>query len=214
MTYITHKVFAVWAVTLAHMILWYNGIGEVNYYLAWIIMLYAGKSGALFPDVDHNWNSVKEKTMVNKMINAFIHATGGTHRSWQTHSWDIALVFTLISFILPPQLVRMGAISQVNGAILSLLLVGFAIGWISHLFSDMLSSAGVRIFCFRPTTLAFVPKQLFGFRFNTGNAWEGFIYKLTKKINIIFGFIGMVLPMLFTPQGTQALANIGIHIPR
>lgn len=204
MTYITHKVFAVWWVTIAQMILWYKGIGSVNYYLAWIIMLYAGKSGALFPDVDHHWESVKEKTMVNRIINTIIHKTGGKHRSWQTHSLDIAFCYTIVSFILPPQLVTVGALSEVNGALLRLLMTGFAMGWLSHLFSDMLTSAGVRIVCWKNKKIAFVPKQLFGFRFNTGKTWEAFVYKATKGLNIIVGVIAVVFPMLV--QGTQLKA--------
>lgn len=196
------------------MLLWYNDIGSVNYYLAWIIMLYAGKSGALFPDVDHNWESVKEKTMVNRVINAIIHATGGKHRSWQTHSIDIVLIFTFIAFCLPKSLLNMGAISDVNKELLQLLLIGFDVGWLSHIFSDMLTSAGVRITCCRKTKLAFVPKELFGFRFNTGNAWESFVYNATKKLNVIVGFIGVVFPLFFTPEGIQTLANIGITISK
>lgn len=214
MTYITHRVFSVWWVTLAAMWFWYKGLGEVNYYLAWIIMLYAGKSGALFPDVDHHWDSVKEKTMPNRVINYIIHATGGKHRSWQTHSLDIAALFTLVAFTLPNQLVISGAMSEVNGAIFQLLIVGFDIGWLSHLFADMMTSAGVRITCFKDIKFAFVPKQLFGLRFNTGQAWEAFVYSVTKKINMIVGFIGVIFPLFFTEHGSTAIAQIGAALPR
>lgn len=135
--------------------------------------------------------------MVNRVINGVIHATGGKHRSWQTHSWDIAIVYSILAFTLPHQLIDQGILSDVNGALLQQLMIGFAVGWTSHLFSDMLTSAGVRLFCFKKKKLAFVPKQLFGFRFNTGNTWETFVYRVTKKLNIVVGFIGLVFPILY-----------------
>ena len=160
-------------------------------------MLYAAKSGALFPDVDHHWESVKEKTTINRIINTVIHLTGGKHRSWQAHSWDIAIVYMALAIFLPNKLQQIGLLDKVNSTILSLLMIGFGVGWVSHLFSDMLTSAGVRVWCFRDKKIAFVPKQIFNFRFNTGHEWEGFVYNLTKKFNILVGIGCVIFPFLF-----------------
>jgi hypothetical protein len=177
--------------------MWYFGNREVNYFICWIVMLYAAKSGALFPDVDHHWESVKEKTTINRIINTVIHLTGGKHRSWQTHSWDIAIVYMALAIFLPNKLQQIGLLDNVNSTILSLLMIGFGVGWVSHLFSDMLTSAGVRVWCFRDKKIAFVPKQIFNFRFNTGHEWEGFVYNLTKKFNILVGIGCVIFPFLF-----------------
>jgi membrane-bound metal-dependent hydrolase YbcI (DUF457 family) len=165
---------------------------EVNYYLAMIIMLQFGKYGALFPDIDHSWQNVKEKTVPNMIVNKLIHLTGGKHRSWQTHSIDIALVVTVISFTLPDILLKNGLITEVNMEVLGLVLVGFSLGWLSHLFSDMLTSAGVRVLCYSKKKVALVPKELFGIRFNTGHDWENWVYKVTRVLNVFIGIISIL----------------------
>ena len=74
---------------------------EINYYLTIPVLLATAKYGALFPDVDHTWQNVKEKTVPNWIINKLIHLTGGKHRSWQTHSIDIVAMFTLLVWLVP-----------------------------------------------------------------------------------------------------------------
>lgn len=172
-----------------------------------------GKYGALFPDVDHAWNSVKDKTIVNWFINKFIHITGGKHRSWQTHSIDIVAIFTVFAVFIPRILFNLEKISLVNKEVLSLVLIGFSAGWISHIFSDMLTSAGVKLICFLPVKLALVPKHIGKLRFNTGNEWEAFCYKFTRVINVIIGIIALIYPLVITgtiQNWLSSLTNI-IH---
>lgn len=196
MTYPTHKAFAVCWVLLGNIILYNSGITEINYYLSMIVMLHIGKYGALFPDIDHKWEYVKEKTLVNKVINRVIHATGGKHRSWHTHSIDIALLCTFISYKLPSLLLRGGAIDIVNAELLKIIMIGFCLGWLSHLFSDMLTSAGVRIIHVADIKIALVPKMLGKLRFNTGNEWEQFVYSATRVMNIVVGVVAMIYPFI------------------
>ena len=196
MTYQTHRAFAVGWVMIGNLILYSKGLTEINYYLALIIMLQVGKCGALFPDVDHSWNNVKEKTMPNLIVNKLIHLTGGKHRSWQTHSIDIVAIFTVIAFMLPTKLYELGKITTVNREVLSIILIGFSMGWISHIFSDMLTSAGVRLFCVSRSKVALVPKQLFGMKFKTGEDWEKFVFSLTRMLNIVIGLACLVYPVI------------------
>jgi membrane-bound metal-dependent hydrolase YbcI (DUF457 family) len=172
------------------------GITEINYYLALIIVLMTSKVGALFPDLDHDWHNIGNKTVPNKIINVLIHATGGKHRSWQTHSIDICAWFTVAAFTLPGYLTNEGIISQVNREVLSILWLGFASGWISHLFSDMLTSAGVRLFCFINKKIKLVPKKIGNLSFNTGHEWEAFNYKVIKILNIFLGIICLAYPLI------------------
>lgn len=199
MTAPTHRLFGINFAMIASMVVYRYGVSNIWYYLVLVIMLATAKYGALFPDLDHAWANVKEKTVPNLIINKIIHLTGGVHRSWQTHSIDITLVFTAISWWAPNKLYGSGIITVVNKEVLNIVLLGFCCGWVSHLVSDMLSSAGVRVFCWCKKTVALVPKQLFGFRFNTGHEWEGFVYGVIKRINIVVGLICFVYPIISDP---------------
>lgn len=196
MTYNTHRAFMVWVVLVANIIIYNKGLNAVDYYLSMIVMLQFGKIGALFPDVDHTWRNVKEKTIPNLIVNKLIHITGGSHRSWQTHSIDIVIIVTIISISLPRYLYTRGILDIVNSNIISIILLGFSSGWISHIISDMLSSEGVRVLCFRRKKVALVPKELFGLRFNTGDVWEDFVYKVTRIFNIVIGIYTLIYPII------------------
>lgn len=196
MTGPTHRQYSICFVCLAAMLFFTMGISHVNYYLALPILLSASRAGALFPDVDHNWQNVSDKTVINKVINTLIHLTGGKHRSWQTHSIDICAWFTIISYIIPNRLYHAGILSAVNREVATLLLLGFSSGWISHIFADMLNGVGVRLVCWNKLHVAFVPRQLFGLRFNTGHEWENFNYKLMRIINVILGCICLIYPLI------------------
>ena len=196
MTYATHRAFMVWWVLLTNILIYKVLEPEVNYYLALIVMLQFGKVGALFPDIDHSWRNVKEKTIPNWIINKLIHMTNGRHRSWQTHSIDIVVIANILSFRLPTYLYNTGLLDSINANILSIILLGFSTGWVSHIISDMLTSDGVRIFCFNKKKIALVPKELLGIRFNTGNSWEEFVFKITRIMNIIVGIYAIINPYI------------------
>jgi membrane-bound metal-dependent hydrolase YbcI (DUF457 family) len=196
MTGPTHKQYSVTFAFLANILLFYYGITEINYYLALPIMLLTSKYGALFPDVDHAWQNVKDKTVPNWIINKIIHLTGGKHRSWQTHSIDICALFTVAAFFVPKILFKYDKISLVNMEVMSIILIGFASGWVSHIFSDMLTSAGVRLICFLKVKIALVPKHIGKLRFNTGNEWEAFCFKSTRIINIVLGIFAIIYPLI------------------
>ena len=108
----------------------------------------ASKAGAIFPDLDHDWHNIGVKTVPNWIINKIIHITGGKHRSWQTHSIDICAWFTVLAINLPIIMYNKQMISEVNKEMLSILMIGFASGWISHLYADMLTGEGVRLIFF------------------------------------------------------------------
>lgn len=197
MTGPTHKQYSICFAYLTAILFFNLGITHINYYLALPIILATSKSGALFPDVDHTWKNVHDKTTINRIINFIIHATKGKHRSWQTHSIDICLVFTILSYTIPNKLCNNGSISEVNKEVMILLALGFASGWISHLFSDMLTSAGVRLFCWNDKIIVkLVPKKIGKLRFNTGNEWEAFNIKVMMKINKVLGVISVAYPIV------------------
>lgn len=196
MTGKTHRQYSICFAFIACILLNSYGITQINYYLTVPIMLMAGKFGAALPDVDHQWKNVGDKTTVKFLINKFIHLTGGKHRSWQTHSIDICAWFTALGLIIPSGMYTSGRISLIDKEIATLLLLGVASGWISHLFSDMLTSDGVRLFCFYKKKVALVPKKLFGLRFNTGNEWEEFNYNVMRVLNNLLGVLCILYPYL------------------
>ena len=178
------------------MYMYTKGMQNINYYLALIITIQFSKLGGLFPDVDHHWQNVKDKNAVNWVINKLIHITGGKHRSWQTHSIDITILYTILSFILPNMLLEKQIIGAVDKEILGVIMVGFALGWLSHIIADMLNGTGVRLVCWNKKHVALVPHSLLGLKFKTGESWEGFVSTTTQVLNIIVGIISIMYPYI------------------
>lgn len=149
-------------------------VGYLNYLVMMAVCAEFCKEGTLFPDLDHAWVNIKEKTVVTKLVNILIHLTGGKHRSRQTHSLDICLACMGVYFYI--------SIKFLGGMFafpLWLMVgVGFFCGWLTHLFADMLTGDGVYILCWQKKRTSFVPKSFLGFKFNTGGAWEDFVFKI------------------------------------
>lgn len=195
MTKKTHRQYSICFAFVGAILLDMHRITPINYYITIPILLMASRYGALMPDVDHDWKNVAEKTTSNFIINKLIHMTGGKHRSWQTHSLDICLGFTAASWIVPKALWISGVFNDVDLELARLLLIGVSLGWLSHLFSDSLTSGGIRISFLSKKKVALVPKQLFGLKFNTGNEWEDFNYSVMRVINNILGVICVMYPL-------------------
>ena len=190
------------------MILYKNDLTIINYYLALPIILMAAEYGAIFPDIDHSWHNVRDKTVPKWIINKLIHLTGGRHRSWQTHSIDIVMILTILVSKLTDLFVKYGRMSVVNKEVFGIISAGFFAGWISHLLSDMLTSAGVRVICFLDYKVALTPKKIGRLRFNTGNEWERFNYKVIRLVNIALGVIALTYPILSSRKFMVFVENI------
>lgn len=196
MTYPTHKQCAISFAFLVAILIHNFSLSGINYYISLPILILTAKYGGLFPDIDHTWANVKEKTIPNLLINKLIHLTGGRHRSWQTHSIDIVIAFTIVSNKIPQVLYERGIISAVDKEVLWLILLGFISGWVSHIVSDMFTSAGVRLVCWGKYKVRLVPKSIGSLRFNTGHEWEEFVYRVVKTLNIALGFICIIYPIV------------------
>lgn len=196
MTGPTHRKYSVCFAFIATVILYRFNFTSINYYLSLIIILMASKAGAIFPDLDHDWHNIGVKTVPNWIINKIIHITGGKHRSWQTHSIDICAWFTVLAINLPIIMYNKQMISEVNKEMLSILMIGFASGWISHLYADMLTGEGVRLIFFINKKIRLVPKKLGPLVFNTGHEWEKFNYKVMNIINVILGLACLIYPFI------------------
>jgi len=197
MTAPTHKQFSITWAALGALLLYLMEMTEINFYLSLLIMIQMGKAGALFPDLDHNWHSVKEKNVLTWVVNKLLSITGAKHRSWQTHSLDIAILLTILSIRLPINLYETGVLSNANKEVLGVILLGFMVGWLSHLFSDMLTPGGVRILFFYKKTLEFVPRKLLGFSFSTGSLWEDMVFRVAQIVNVGVLIICVSFPLLY-----------------
>lgn len=195
MTGPTHKVFSVEFAFLTAMFFYKNNVTNIYYYAALIIILLLSKLGAQWPDLDQNEKAIPIKSLPAKIVSKLIHLTGGTHRSWQTHSIDICFWCTYASYYIPHKLYENKMISQVNMEVILIIGLGFCTGWVSHLFADMLNGVGVRVVCWSKKMIAFVPKKLFNLRFNTGNEWEAFNYNLVNIINKVLGVMCLLYPL-------------------
>lgn len=193
MNYKTHKVFSVFFIMMGVMFLYYKIQPEINYYLFLMVGLSASQKGALFPDIDHHWNSVADKTMINRVINFLIRVTGGVHRSRHTHSIDLHILFGALFYYVPNYLLSNGYITEVNYAIASVLLFSFWLGVGSHLFADMLTRSGVYLSCLLNIKIRLIPNKPF---FSTGGSWEDVVYSIIKALNILTGLVAIVFPFI------------------
>lgn len=193
---ITHRQYSSCAAMVVSMILYKLGYRQINYYLMLIIMVMVSRYGALFPDLDHDWEKVKEKTLPNWIINKIIHLTGGRHRSWQTHSLDIALLATALSILVPYTLYERNIINLVDKEIITMMGLAFCVGWLSHLVSDALTPGGIKLIFFLNRKISLVPRKFLWISFSTGSEWEDFNFKVTRIASMLLGVISVIYPIL------------------
>ena len=190
MTGRTHRQYGIFVGYVIAIYSYTKGEIRLNYYIALVIIMWASRFGAAFPDLDHDWSNIREKNLVNRIINIVIHSTMGKHRSWQTHSWDICLYCMLASKMFIGDI----GLNDISQEVLNVILLGFYSGWVSHLFSDMLTSEGVRLTCLSNFRVRLVPKRFFGIKFATSTAWEDWNYTAMRIINDVLTVIGIGYP--------------------
>lgn len=159
MTGITHRKFAVAFAYVGTIVMSVLNTTTLNYFIVTLSMLPLSQVGAKYPDWDHDWSNIKDKNTVTFIINKTIHLTGGKHRSWQTHSWDICLGSLVGALVLVNKFGYLIKLDEINTVVASMIIIGFWCGWISHLFSDMLTSGGVRLFFWSKFKVKLVPRK-------------------------------------------------------
>lgn len=147
MTYATHKAGGALFALAGFEILSKAGLisPEIHPAIALALMYPASSFGSTFPDLDHNLNSVKEHTPVNLVIHKLIHITKPKHRSWQTHSLLIAVLQSVLLYILLGlcKTNQWFGLTETSISIIYLIITGFSLGILSHLFLDMFTRAGI-----------------------------------------------------------------------
>lgn len=208
MTARTHREFAISFIYLATFYIYNHSLIDINYYVLLIIMLCVGVKGALFPDVDHAWQNVKEKTLFNRILNFLIHITGGKHRSWQTHSLDLCLASGIGVIYLNDFLFNTGKMSELNYQVIKILIFAFYSGWISHLLSDMLTVGGVYILILKKKKIRLVPRRIGKLEFKTGGDWEDWFYRVNNKITTLMSVIALIYPLIMDERWNAWLMRV------
>lgn len=164
-----------------------------------LIMLYPAASfGSTYPDLDHHWGSVKEKTPFNFLVHKVIHLSKPKHRSWQTHCilLTIAELAVLFSLIYALTVIPQAVLSTTAIAIIRLLVMGFGLGVFSHLFLDAFTTQGVHLI--PGVMVRLVPKsKTFSTDTPYETVWRVLLYILTALMLIWvinpFGLQEMIL---------------------
>ena len=154
--------------------------------------------GAGFPDLDLK-GSVPDKK--NPLLGKIIRGCGATHRGKFSHSLDSQTIFWFIIYMLGIHglnrlsLNDLGVISNwlaFDGFINNLLkiwVISAYVGVVSHLFADLPTGGGIRIFSFQK------PIKMKWKFFRTGNdsTWERFYRKTAKILTPICAVVSVYL---------------------
>lgn len=163
----THSVGGIVSVLGGYLVLKTNGylVNDVSPILQLAVMYPFAIWSSTAPDLDHHADSSPAKDPVSKLINRGLHifnkptevidntmgiftskktfpqklvtSLACKHRSWQTHSEvPILLMYLLLAKVLTLPL-------SIENTILTLIVMGIALGFMSHIFLDMLTMAGI-----------------------------------------------------------------------
>lgn len=106
----------------------------------------SARFGTITPDLDHHSGAIPQKSAVTIAVNKLMHLVFRgkyklSHRSWQTHSVDLYLLFGgLPAWILYQRFLQDGDVVMYQGA---MILCAFTCGAIIHCVMDMFTTKGV-----------------------------------------------------------------------
>ena len=132
----THKIGGICSGLIASTMLFSNNVG-VEGVLSSALIVSGATIGSLAPDIDHPESKVGRKFIL-KPISIFINKVFG-HRTI-THSVVISIFMTMIL------LFSTLLFSGIPNFIYSNLIIGFCVGWFSHLLLDLLTVKGIPVF--------------------------------------------------------------------
>lgn len=215
---------------------------QVSPALQFLVIYTAGIYGGVWSDNDHHWqssplndpfswvqnkllhifnkpfNKMDEQLSYNEKRNSLLYKMldflACKHRSWQTHSeFTLGLIYLLWKMQYLPFFT-----GYLDSTLFKLIMTGFGLGVMSHIFLDMLTTEGVRwafgVFLYTFTS-GKVPKALCTIRivpastkFKTGSPWEMFVRKLLYSVQY-----GLILVVLLLPFGIDVLETLGRLFP-
>jgi len=131
-----------------------------------VACLIATQVGALLPDIDQASNQLWNLLPADKLLGKFLHKLFGTHRTLSHSFLGILFVYSIGLWLLP---------KLFNSSFINPILVFWAlmIGYISHLFLDMLTEEGIPLLF--PIKLKFGIPPIKSWRIKSGKWMEKFI---------------------------------------
>ena len=172
-------------------------VPDVNPLLQLAVLYPVAQWASTLPDLDHHWDSVGAKTPVNWVVHKLLHLSQPKHRSWQTHSLLVSggFIFLLYMMVGLGNEVWEGA-TGIDWAIARILLMGFILGYASHLFLDAINPSGIHLY--PGFKIRFVPRTPF---FATGGPWERLMYFVCLGVSIV-ALGSLILSYAGTDYGT------------
>lgn len=146
----THKAAGCVAMLAAYLYMTQKGLllDSIHPVVQLAVMYPAASWGSTMPDLDQtSTDNIPDKTPFSIAIHKLLHIGKVKHRSWQTHTWALTLLFIVLLYVL----LYFARINGWLGAttstydILLLMLTGFSVGNISHLFMDSLTYEGTQL---------------------------------------------------------------------
>lgn len=150
MTGRTHKAAGCAAMLAAYIYMSQKGylLDGIHPIVQLAVMYPAASWGSTMPDLDQtSVDNIPDKTPVSIAVHKLLHIGKIKHRSWQTHTWAITLLFIIALYALlwcARTNVWLGS-SVGTYDILNMLLTGFSVGNISHLMLDTLTYEGTQL---------------------------------------------------------------------
>ena len=126
----------------------------INCIIMLVLIRIIAQFTSVFPDFDQNADTIPYKEAIPaRIINKTLKLFKAHHRSRQTHSIDLTLIFGFA--------ILFGAI-QFTGtnSVTTIFAIGLTCGLVSHIISDMFNSTGVYPVFWAPKKIAFVPKKV------------------------------------------------------
>lgn len=170
----THKIGGVCSGLVASTLMFSNTFG-VEGIISSALIISGSTIGSLAPDIDHPTSTVGRKFIL-KPISIFINKVFG-HRTI-THSVVMSIFMTLI--LLSSTLLFTG----VPNFIYTNLVIGFCVGWFSHLLLDLLTVKGIPVF------YPFIKKKynLLKFRTDRDEEFVSMLILLVTGISMVIYF--------------------------
>lgn len=174
--YKTHKAGGAVAGLLLFTVMQQKGMvtDQINPFVQLLVMWPGISWGSTAPDLDHHWESVKEKTPFNMLFHKILHRTHPDHRSWQTHSILVTGGFLLMLWMfLFYGYLWFDGINGLDWLLMRMVLAGIITGAASHLVLDLLTPSG--IWLYPGLKLRLAPRREF---FVTDGPWETIVYRV------------------------------------
>lgn len=179
--------------------MFYNGyLLNIVGFVQLLIMYPFAMWGSVAPDLDHHIDSIPARDPISLYLHHLLHTYTGkvSHRSRQTHSWDITGgLVALLMWLIYYGMLKGVWLDKASWVVLQMVVQGFGFGILSHLFLDMLTPKGVYL-C-KGKKVRLVPKSKI---FATSGKWEEFVAKVLMWVNLVLGvwvfglFFGVDVP--------------------